>query len=108
MRLDELLTIVTYYWMTNSISSSMRFYKAYWQGMSNKIMSDYKVSEQVPVAVEYFKNEVNFYPSILLKRFYLNLKSFNVETKGGHFANFENCDLVSKDFVGFVSSVLFV
>lgn len=101
---DDLLTIVTYYWMTSSISSSMRFYKGFWIGKSNELQQN-KVSEQVPVAVEYFKNEVIIYPYVLLKRVYLNLKSFRLETTGGHFANFENPELMCKDFIGFVNSI---
>lgn len=100
---DRLLTILTHYWMTNTISSSMRFYKSYWSGLAQKITA-LKVPETVPVGVHYFKNEVTFYPLALVERFYPNLQSYHIEKSGGHFANFENPDLTAKDFVDFVIS----
>lgn len=35
---DELLTIITYYWMTNSISSAMRLYRSHFNGKARELM----------------------------------------------------------------------
>jgi hypothetical protein len=88
--------------MTNSISSSMRFYRTHWMGLAQE-MGKYKV--EVPTAVQLFKNEVVFYPLAILKNFYLNITSYHIELKGGHFASFENPELSAKDFVSFVNSL---
>lgn len=58
----------------------------------------------MPVSIQYFKNEVYVYPLRLLKSNYLNLKSFKIESKGGHFAAFENPDLSAENFIDFVVS----
>jgi len=45
---DDLLSMVTYYWMTNSISSSIRLYRAHFLGKTDDLLS---VSTKVPVGV---------------------------------------------------------
>lgn len=97
---DDLLSMVTYYWMTNSISSSIRLYRAHFLGKTDDLLS---VSTKVPVGVQYFKNEVYVYPLCLLKSYFLNLKSFHIENSGGHFAGFENPELSAKDLINFVN-----
>ncbi len=106
---DDLLTIITHYWMTNTITSSCRLYRSYVYAAvgdypKNEI-SSYKTTNKVPIAVQYFKNEVTNIPYGYLKKRYLNLKRFNIMSKGGHFASFENPILSAQDFVEFILSV---
>ena len=106
---DELLTIITYYWMTNTITSSMRLYKSNTQQVfaewPKTEIIDYKVSNKVPVSIQYFKNEVWSYPYALLQKYYLNLKEFSINSKGGHFAGFENPKATADSFISFVISI---
>lgn len=105
---DELLDIVTYYWMTNSISTSCRFYKTN-LGVKKSAMkaklAKYPTPIRVAVGVQYFKNEVYTYPQSLLRLSYPKLVRFNLMKVGGHFANFENPDLCAKDFIEFIKSL---
>ena len=104
---DELLTIITYYWMTNSATSSCQMYKnAFYnfQNWPNREIRYLKI--KTPAAVQYFKNEFITIPYAVLKYGYLNLKRFNIENQGGHFAAFENPELTAKDFVEFIKSVV--
>ena len=106
---DELLTIITYYWMTNTITSSCRFYRTNMLQLVGSWpkteISDYKISAQVPVGVQYFANEVWTYPKALLEKNYLNLKRFNIVNNGGHFAALENPKASADDFIQFIRSV---
>jgi hypothetical protein len=105
---DELLTIVTYYWTTNSFTSSMRFYKNQMitalSSVQPKAQLAYaKVPEQVAVSIHYFKNEILILPYYLLKNKYPNLISYKLETFGGHFAAFENPVSTAKNFIEFIN-----
>jgi microsomal epoxide hydrolase len=103
---DDLLTIVTLYWMTNTITSSIRFYKnsvVPLDSMRNIIKKSH-IPQQVPVAVHYFKHEVGQIPYKVAKSVYPNLKSFNLVSFGGHFASFENPELSADDIIEFVKS----
>jgi pimeloyl-ACP methyl ester carboxylesterase len=103
---DELLCLVTYYWMTNCITPSIRFYRhnilQSFEEWPMDVIADMKISPKVPVAIQYFKNEVWTFPYVLLQRHYLNLKEFRVEKFGGHFAAFENPKASAHHFISFV------
>lgn len=104
---DELLDIITFYYMSNSFGSATRFYKSN-LGMpkspAKKRVSTYPTPSKVPTGVQYFKNEAYVYPHKLIKKAYPKLIRFNREKVGGHFANFENPKMVAKDFVEFIKS----
>ena len=104
---DDLLDIVTYYWMSNSISSSCRFYKSNVGVKKTPIkakISKYPTATRVTVGVLYFKNEVFSYPQSLVRLAFPKLNRFNLMKVGGHFANFENPELCAKDFVEFIKN----
>lgn len=106
---DDLLTIITYYWMTNSISSSVRFYKG-WADIYSKQNSIYteivdsKVPISVFVGVQYGVNEVLLTPAKIVQLRYQNLIQFKVIDKCGHFAAFEQPKITSTNFVEFIKS----
>lgn len=88
--------------MTNSISSSIRFYRTYWYGKAIEL-ENYKIT--VPLGVQRFKREISFIPTVVLNKFYLNVKRYTIESVGGHFASFENPELTARDFIEFVNNL---
>jgi pimeloyl-ACP methyl ester carboxylesterase len=93
---DFLLTILTIYWSTNSITSSMRdYFDARWHG-SALSSSDYV---SVPTAISVFANEFvpeGQPPREWYERLY-NIEQWSVADRGGHFAAAEEPDLVARD-----------
>ena len=102
---DDLLTVVTYYWMTNMIASSMRLYKAT-LGMPQSYPDfNCKLPEQVVIGVQFSLFEPFILPEKIVKLRYQNLTRFSIIENGGHFAAFENSILVGNDFTHFVKSL---
>ena len=107
---DDLLRIITLYWMTNSISSSVRYYRASILESADDWAKTYLKTSQIPsevaVAVHYFKNELFILPSNVVRQRYRNLKQFKVENSGGHFAAFQNPIKTAHNMMEFVQSCL--
>jgi pimeloyl-ACP methyl ester carboxylesterase len=94
---DELLTNVSLYWMTDTIASSFWLYlegaKAPMQfGPSDRI--------QVPCAVAQFPKELIFPPRAWVERGY-NVHQWTNMPRGGHFAAWEEPDLLAEDIRSF-------
>ncbi len=108
---DDLLTITTIYWMSNSISSSVRFYKNFFDlygksdGFETEMMTS-KISEKVFVGVQYGINELALSPSKLIKLRYQNLVKYEIVENGGHFAAFGQPEITAKNFVDFLKLTL--
>jgi hypothetical protein len=105
---DELLDIVTYYWMTNCIASSVRYYKTNLGLPKNAIkqkIRKYPTATKIPVGVQYFKHEVYVMPLFLIKKAFPNLQKFTQMKQGGHFASFENPSLTAVDLFEFIKIV---
>ena len=80
---DELLDIVTHYWMTNSAASSARLY---WESFTE---GDFRPID-APMALSLFPKELFLCTERLAKTRYQKLIMFNNEHKaGGHFASLE-------------------
>ena len=107
---DQLLTILTYYWMTNCITSSMRLYRnsfyTLYKGWPRTVLNTQKISEKVPVGVQVFEHEVSFVPFTVLRSKYLNLTSYSLVENGGHFANFENPKKIAINFIQFINTLV--
>ena len=107
---DDLLTIITLYWMTNTISSSIRFYKSYFNifnkdwPLSKSIRS--RLSKEVNVAAQLMANDLFLLPQKIVKLRYPTLDQFNIVKNGSHFAAFQNPALTADDFVRFINKVL--
>jgi pimeloyl-ACP methyl ester carboxylesterase len=88
---DDILDNITLYWLTNTGVSSARLY---WE---NKLpfFSPKKVS--IPVAVSVFPDEIYAAPKSWVEKAYPNLVHFNRHPKGGHFAAWEQPQLLSED-----------
>ena len=83
---DQLLRIITYYWMSNSITSSVRFYKnyflQYFAPYPKPTLMESKISKKVACAVQIFDKELISEPQIIVQLRYQNLKRFTVEPEG--------------------------
>ena len=82
---DELLTLVTIYWVTQTIGSSMRMY---FESFSKALGADGFERIDVPVGAALF-NEANRPPPELVEP-YWNIQRFTHVDRGGHFPAMEN------------------
>ncbi|XP_014484117.1 PREDICTED: uncharacterized protein LOC106749308 [Dinoponera quadriceps] len=100
--MDELLDNVMLYWVTNSLTTSVRIYAEQF----NKAHMSSKIDEipvNVPTACAVFPYELLYTPESLLRDKYTNLIQFNHLPRGGHFAAFEEPALLANDVYEFVS-----
>jgi pimeloyl-ACP methyl ester carboxylesterase len=88
---DDVLDNVTHYWLTNSGISSARLY---WE--SHLAFFDVK-GVDIPVGVTVFPDELYPAPRSWAQKAYPKLIHFNVVERGGHFAAWEQPDLLSKE-----------
>ncbi|XP_040286730.1 epoxide hydrolase 1-like [Bufo bufo] len=102
--LDDLLTNVMIYWITGSIASSMRFYKENFQRDYIRT-PDTKVGVFVPTGIAAFPCELAHTPRVWAKQKFHNIVSYNYMPRGGHFAAFEEPELLARDIQNFVSKV---
>lgn len=93
---DFLLTMLTIYWCTNSITSSMRdYYDSRWHG-TPLTSADYVT---VPTAISVFAHEFvpeGEPPREWYARLY-NIEQWTVSPHGGHFAAVEEPDTLARD-----------
>jgi pimeloyl-ACP methyl ester carboxylesterase len=88
---DDVLDNVTHYWLTNSGISASRLY---WE--SHLGFFDVKGVE-IPVGVTVFPDELYPAPRSWAEKAYPKLIHFNVVDRGGHFAAWEQPELLSKE-----------
>ncbi len=88
---DDVLDNVTLFWLTNTGVSSGRLY---WE---NKTGFFSPKGVKVPVAVSEFPDEIYGTPRVWAERAYPNLIYYNKPEKGGHFAAWEQPDLLVHD-----------
>jgi pimeloyl-ACP methyl ester carboxylesterase len=90
---DELLTNVTIYWLTQTISSSVRLY---YEGRKAPMHFQKGQSVTVPCAVAFFPKEEPFPPRRWIERGY-NVQHWTNMPRGGHFAALEEPELLAED-----------
>jgi pimeloyl-ACP methyl ester carboxylesterase len=88
---DDVLDNITLYWLTNTTASSARIY---WE---NKFAFFAPKHVAIPVAVSAFPDEVVQTPRSWAERAYPKLIYYNKHDKGGHFAAWEQPQLLSED-----------
>ncbi|KZC13710.1 Juvenile hormone epoxide hydrolase 1, partial [Dufourea novaeangliae] len=101
--LDELLDNIMVYWVTNSITTSVRLYA---ENMNTAYRS-LKVEQlpvKVPTGCAITPNELLLQPKSLLGNRYPNLIQYNYLSRGGHFAAFEVPRLLADDIYSFVKN----
>lgn len=98
---DELLTIVTIYWVTNSIGSSVRMYKEN-QSSLWTMGRDEKVP--APAGMAMFPQEISRPPREWAERSY-DVRRFEEMPRGGHFAALEEPELLAGEIRAFFRSL---
>ena len=88
---DEMLDDISLYWLTNTSTSSARIY---WEDHSNNFNA---IELSTPVAVTVFPGEIYRAPKTWAERTYHNLIYFNEVDKGGHFAAWEEPQLLAEE-----------
>ncbi|KAM4771342.1 epoxide hydrolase 1-like [Rhinophrynus dorsalis] len=102
--MDNLLTNVMIYWVTGSITSSMRFYK-------ENFTRDFQETPTattgvyVPTGIAAFPCDVIHTPRVWAKGKYKNIVTYTYMPRGGHFAAFEEPELLARDIHNFVCKV---
>jgi pimeloyl-ACP methyl ester carboxylesterase len=91
---DEILTHITLYWVTQTIHSSMRLYYEVARHAQLAFQKGEKVN--VPTGVAHFAFEDPAAPREWVERGY-NLQRWSYFPKGGHFAAWEEPDLLAQD-----------
>lgn len=90
---DELLTQISLYWFTQTIGSSVRYYR---EGRTNPLSFHGLKPMTVPTAVAVFPHELPMPPREYAARFY-DIKRWTEFDRGGHFAAHEAPDLLASD-----------
>jgi pimeloyl-ACP methyl ester carboxylesterase len=90
---DELLTNITLYWMTGTIYSSFRMY---YEGGRAPLFFGENERVRIPCAVAHFPHEVLFPPSLWVERGF-NVEQWTEMPRGGHFAAWEQPELLADD-----------
>jgi len=94
---DELLTNVTIYWVTETISSSIRLYYEHRRNPRPLSLNE-KVT--IPTGVALFPKDLSNPPRKWAERTY-NVKRWTQMPRGGHFAAMEEPDLLVEDIRAF-------
>jgi pimeloyl-ACP methyl ester carboxylesterase len=85
---DDILDNITLYWLTNTAVSSARLY---WE---NKLAFFAPKGVAIPVAVSAFPDDIDVPPRSWAEKAYPKLIHYNRLDKGGHFAAWEQPDLL--------------
>jgi pimeloyl-ACP methyl ester carboxylesterase len=88
---DDILDNITLSWLTNTGVSSARLYTQFRDGFFHDLTID------VPAAVSVFPEEIYQAPRSWSERAYHNLVHFNELPKGGHFAAWEQPELLTSE-----------
>ncbi len=94
---DELLTTIMIYWVTQTINSSTRLY---YENLHNTWVIQPGQRIDVPCGVARFPHDNSYPPREWAERFY-NLQQWTEMPRGGHFAAFEEPELLANDIRAF-------
>ncbi|XP_003747377.1 epoxide hydrolase 1 [Galendromus occidentalis] len=100
---DDILTNIMVYYATGSIISSQRYYREnFATGVAVELS---KIPVFVPTGYAVFPNEVLCVPKFVASTTLKNITTMTYQKDGGHFAAFEQPDLLEKDIRLFVKEV---
>ena len=95
---DRIVDNITLYWLTNTATSSGRLYWENGARGSVIVAAAQKTAEiSLPVAITVFPQDVYRAPETWARRAYRNLIYFHEVDRGGHFAAWEQPQLLSGD-----------
>jgi pimeloyl-ACP methyl ester carboxylesterase len=100
---DELLTTITIYWVTQTISSSTRMY---YENQKHTLSMKAGERIQVPSAMALFPREITLPPREWAERSY-NVRRWTEMPRGGHFAALEEPELLAEDIRAFFRPLRF-
>jgi pimeloyl-ACP methyl ester carboxylesterase len=89
---DDVLDNLTITWLTNTAISGARLYWEYWGNSYFRVRG-----VSIPVAVSSFPDEIDLCPRSWAERAYPKLIHYNQLDKGGHFAAWEQPQLLSEE-----------
>ncbi len=98
---DELLTNITVYWVTGTITSSTRLY---YEVFKNGRLGLLEKAVEVPTGVARFPREIMRFPRKWVENHY-NLTHWTTMPRGGHFAAMEQPELFVEDLRKFFRTV---
>jgi len=101
--MDNACAMLTIYWTTKTIQSSMRIYAEFWR--NDRELMGQSVPASVPVGICNFPNEIAHYTEFSSKPCYGGLKRFKYFSSGGHFCNLDSTEEVVQDLIEFVSDL---
>jgi pimeloyl-ACP methyl ester carboxylesterase len=99
---DDLCDFLTLYWATGTIAPSLRLY---WAERRDRWRLGAGERIDVPAAVADFPHELVRPPREWAQRMLADLRSWTEMPRGGHFAAFEEPELLAEDVVAFLASV---
>ncbi|XP_066903116.1 juvenile hormone epoxide hydrolase 1 isoform X1 [Halyomorpha halys] len=104
---NELLDIIMMYWLTKSITPSMRLYRDTFRMVNCEGIKNLGLMKvlTVPTGCVWFRNEIAFVPYFALENTYSSLVSVNYLEEGGHFPALQHPVLLSNDIWSFVNKV---
>jgi pimeloyl-ACP methyl ester carboxylesterase len=91
---DEMLDDITLYWLTDSATSSAQLY---WENNETNSNNFNAVDISLPAAITVFPGEIYRAPRSWAERSYHNLIYFHEAAKGGHFAAWEQPEILSAE-----------
>lgn len=103
--MDQLLDNVMIYWVTRSITTSMRLYSEMFRKDTLALNLD-EIPIRVPTACARFKNEISILPESTLREKFLNLTQITLHPDGGHFAAFEVPEILANDIYNFIETII--
>ena len=95
---DELLTNVTLYWVTRTISSSVRLY---YESQRDSLVLGEGEFIRPPAAVALFPKEISYPPREWAERIFSDLRQWSEMPRGGHFAALETPEMLVEDIRAF-------
>lgn len=102
--LDQLLNNVMIYYITGCITPSMRYYKENF-GSQQAMQKTQKLIVKVPAGLAMFPSELTNMPESFTRYKFANLVSYTDMPRGGHFAAYEEPQLLAGDIWQFVTKV---
>ena len=88
---DSILDDISLYWLTGTGASAGRLY---WEHSMARISRD---SVSLPTAMTVFPGEIFHAPRSWVEKFYTNLTHFNEVDRGGHYAAWEQPELLAQE-----------
>jgi microsomal epoxide hydrolase len=101
---DELLTIVTIYWINGNILPSQRYYREYFANLEAQEFA--KQYLRVPTALASFPHDLGIRLPREIVETAMNITHFTLMKDGGHFAAFEMPKQLATDIIAFTTETV--